>query len=123
MTIVDSTIALPVVIPADEPRRRTPAFWPVVAFVVLGALVAVGVWALGERSGPPALDVPATAVVTVPSTTTPRPTVAPTVAPTVVVVPATVGATRTPTTKAPKVEKAPKAPKPKKTAPDKIDER
>ena len=128
VTIVDSTLALPVVIPADAPRRRPPAFWPVVAFVVLGALVAASVWALGARDGSPTLDpVTATTVVTVPATTpatTPRPTVTPTVAatvpPTVVVAPRPTTPPKTPATKAPKapkVEKGPKAPKPKKTAP------
>jgi hypothetical protein len=115
VTIVDSTLALPVIIPEDAPARRAPAFWPVVAFVVVGALVALGVWALGARDATPTFEVPPTEVVTSPSTTPPRPTVAATVAPTVAPTAAPAVVTpRTPATKAPKAPKAEKGPKAEK---------
>ena len=92
VTVVDSTIDLPVLVgdPADvaglvsptEPSWRRGAWWPVLAFVCVGVLVALGVWALGDHDAPRTRQqVPPTEVATFPTALTQPPaTVTPTTA-------------------------------------------
>jgi serine/threonine protein kinase len=91
VTVADSTVTLPIVVEplgrATPDRRR--GLWAVVLFVVVGALIATGVWALGDRDGPTAV-VPDPTVPTLPTTVTPlvtTPAPAPTAAPAPVVTP------------------------------------
>jgi hypothetical protein len=73
VTVADSTIPLPVVVePAERARStRRSGVWAVASFVVLGAGIAVGVWAFGDRDAPSSGVPEPTSVVTVPATSPP----------------------------------------------------
>ena len=90
-TVIDSTLALPVVVEPDgeaaERDGRRVALWPILLFVLLGAFVALGVWAFGDRDAglPTGEETPVTVESTIPPTN--PPTVPPTTAAPVVIPP------------------------------------
>lgn len=110
-TIVDSTVDLPVVVRADPPPTSPVVWWSVVLFAIVGILVAVGVWALGDPDAPPVGSEPTpTEVVTLPQPATLPPTTpsSATVVPTVMVTTPPAGAWAAKPPKPPKEQPAAK---------------